>query len=416
MKILEKKSEEVFENQNVGLYLVYEELWPRGKNSFEIVQDILSDFEPLDLILTLSKIGVIMRDSFYKPVDREEQGLIGVLLNSVERKKVGFWMQSGRRIKFIVRQSLLAAIQIAILQSHNEKKRHPVAGNTHKLGEALLRLNSFLEKDFQIRQSSSLDERRVVAAMALRMIMFNHRLSVGPSIGRYWAIIKKGLPAVKIKYQNQYFDMEGVFNKLFNFTFEQMLGQVFAIWGHYSNKGFDQILNDPKEFLLGEGYFKYLNPEARSKSKAVFDYLGIDLSGLCKIVEKEISNFSLPNHYAFSAFWDHPVLSIGKGAFFPIDLLFLESKMTQGVYWSLFNKFLKENETEKMDLLRETFGHAIEWYAGQHLEEAVGKTSNQRYLWLEWNGDVEGVDAVVRENDTLFLIEITSSGLTYRTR
>ena len=61
----------------------------------------------------------------------------------------------------------------------------------------------------------------------------------------------------------------------------------------------------------------------------------------------------------------HPMVEMPDGALFALDARFLRARVTEGAYWALFNAL----PPPRRKVLRDLFGHAVEWYAASILRE-----------------------------------------------
>jgi hypothetical protein len=110
--------------------------------------------------------------------------------------------------------------------------------------------------------------------------------------------------------------------------------------------------------------------------------------------------------------YDHPLIEMPDGGIYALDAQFLRARVTEGAYWALFHALRQDN---REGLLRDSCGHATEWYAAELLRSCCNKEGTKN-LWLDWDGEINGKagkpDAIYREGDTLYFVEVTTSAVT----
>jgi hypothetical protein len=82
----------------------------------------------------------------------------------------------------------------------------------------------------------------------------------------------------------------------------------------------------------------------------------------------------------------------------------------------LFTRLLEAGRRGDAEHFRAIIGRSFEWYVAEYLREAFPATENQQ-RWLDWDGEIpsgtgiRSIDAIIREGETLFVIEATSSAV-----
>ncbi len=402
-------------DDRVGAYLSSHELWAKRKPTPEGIFARLKQFDSKDLFQFLCKIGVALQGEIHTKTPKLEVGLLRLIFDDVWYRKVILWLQSGKRVKVIHRPLLLATLRMLLLANNQGKL---VQGNEKEIGPLLLDINSIsVEKDYNEKNQGALgekDQRRALFASMVRLGFYSNTEDFGSGIARFWAIHTHGFQAVKEKYPNEFFDFETHFREAFGLTYSEMLSLSFGIIQHYK-RDLSILFKTPEEFNLSERFFRTIDEKTRDRVKHVFSYLALPWDKHVVEIEKQTD----ANPQQFFSFYDHPLMEIVTGVFFPIDMDFLEYKMTAGAYWQLFNYLKESDERKQLERLRASMGRATEWFACKLLRTAFPDSGTTgKALWLDWDGDLRSTakghsipDAIVIEEKTAYVIEITASSL-----
>jgi hypothetical protein len=403
---------------DLGVYVTSADLWPRRTVATEDARALARQFDPLDLTQTLAKISFVLHKGYSSRESAKELEILERFLPPVWLKKVRLWIDAGLRVKVVHRLAIPAAIQMVMAESGVSFERHPVQGHEHLVGQFLLALNSVLERDYEAQKAqrpNAVDQRALVSALLYRLAFYSEAEAFGPSLARQWAIVTKGLPEVSDKRPGEHFDFLGQFEEAFGFSAVGMMALTVGILGHYEEI-LARPLTNPAEFLVGEGFFTGLkSPEVQSSLAAIFAYLGRSWDEHVERIRQIVSR-QPENLLQFFSFYERPLLRLPSGANFPLDMLYLNTAATEGGYWALFQRFLEEGRAGDAGRLRACFGRAFEWYVTELLRDAFPATEPQS-RWFDWDGQISapaGVpnpDAVLLEGDTLFVIEVTASGV-----
>ncbi len=401
----------------VGTYVHYEDLWPREASASDVLSNI-GDFAVGDLLPCLAKLNVVLRDHYTTPDSTLERQLLRDFLPDIWRDKVILAFKYKNRKTAFFRTQMLAAIRLALLCEREGHPSYTVYDNLTVVGEVLLKISSLVDKDPQRAYDRTQDPvigGRHLLATAYRYSFYNHSENFGTAIGRFWAMMTKGLDAARERYSRQFFDLRSEFENAFGFSILQMLAQGVGIQTHF-NKTYRQFVEAGESFAIGERYFQYVKSKDVLRTvHLIFRYLSLPLSKHIEAMRKTGATAdAFQEPLEIFSLYDRPMVELRDGVYIPLDLEFVRQRMTDGVYWAVFNHLKAEGREKDLDRLRSSFGHVAEWYAAEILRSTF---SHGGSLWLDWDGDfspAENIavpDAVIREEDTLFFVEVTASAL-----
>lgn len=406
-------------NDPIGAYVSSHELWIKRQPALDPILSELALFDSKDFFQFLCKVGVVLHEEIHGQTPKLEIGLLRLILEDDWYRKVLLWLGSKKRLKAIHRPLILATLRF-LLNANTAGKL--VKGHEKEIGPILLDINSVgLERDYTERVKKATNEKehqRILFASMVRLGFYSNTEDFGSSIARYWAIHMHGFRAVKNKFPGEYYDFESSFRDEFVLSFSETLSLTFGIIQHYK-QNIEKFFIRPEDFLIGESFFSNVNEQLRSRAYNVFLYLATTWDEHVLAITNQFSKIGNNNIQQFSSFYDHPLMEIAPGSFFPIDMDFLEYKISEGAYWQLFNQLKNRGKQKELKKLRSSMGHAVEWYAGELLKSAFSVSlESTKEIWLDWDGEVISKDkgysipdAIIIEGDTAFIIEVTSTSL-----
>jgi len=228
-----------------------------------------------------------------------------------------------------------------------------------------------------------------------------------------------GLNEAKNRYPKEWFDFHTEYQSIFGCEPIEMMSLLFGILGHYLPL-YNTTPKDPGDYNIGENFFSTIVEPVKSKRKNVFNLKAQTISNLQEMFSGRDKKGGSASLIDTKPIYDKPLLELDKqskdspSVYTPLDMEYIERAATEGLYWDLFNYFLSNSNKKKAYALRAVFGRAVEWYASSLIRDVVAKED----IWLDWDGDFSHAktkisipDVVVREDDTLFVFECTSSSI-----
>lgn len=401
-------------DRGIGAYIMFADLWPTDTLIPDGVWQLLGRFDPQHLVQTLSRINLKLQSDYFVSNSHEELEVLRIFLPPVWFHKTARWIRFGKRPKALHRLLFPAILVQALARSGAATSEITPESARDTIGQLGLMFNQIIEDDYQAfckaAQSRS-EEMRVFYASIYRQAFYSHAEDYPGALGRISCLIKHGMPAVIERGYGKKFDFAKEFEQIFHFTVDDMLTYGFAVMAHYSSDN-TQLFEDPRNFVINRTSLKTIVPEElRTVSERIFDYLALPWQEHVARARQALDGVSALNMYQLYSLYDHPLVEMPDGAIYALDAQFLQARVTEGAYWALFNALLPDGRHAH---LRDLFGHATEWYAATLLRESCNRDGTKD-LWLDWDGEISGKtrkpDAVLREGDTLYFIEITTSAV-----
>ena len=392
------------EQQLLTTYLSFFELWPKAQPNFEELKEEILQYDPRDLLQTLSKINYIA----FKKKKEKEDNLWFLRLFDIEdyyKKKIILWIESDTRSIVVHRQALLFLMNVVIENHDIAKGKKKCFGNTKNLLEIILKTNHFLN----FREHAVSDNRKDTLATLYSNARMMFSSNAGDNIARYWGIVNTYKKAHK--YEKQTTDFISEFQNKFRMQLIQFLGTGVGIWQHY-NKEIDELLEKPENFILGKGYFNKLSFDANS----IYEYLSKDLTGHSKELKKELKRCSKSTRpFNFISIYDSPLFKTKDDTYYPLDLTFLTQNITEGLYWHLRKKYDSKTTigSNSITVLNSSFGYLAEYYVLELIEDSKKYNINKDIITkFEFYSEIEGCDFLIKENNTVLAIEFTTQTIT----
>lgn len=406
---------------HVGVYVTSRDLWPTREVAVEQVRALAREFNAVELVQLLARIGFVLQETYATPNAPEEAEIIDRFLPPIWARKVTLWLEHGGRVKVVHRLAIPAAIQLVMVEAQADGPRHTVEGHESLIGQLLLHLNSILEIDYERSRVEGMRpeaRRELIAAHTFCLGFFSELESIGPALARHWALVTRGLPQVAPRHPGEYFDFEGALQQRFGFSFRALTAVAMGLLTHY-----EAVLGSSERrgehFLVARDFFRGAHAaDVRASGPAIIGYLARTMPEHVARVREQLQA-NPDNFLQFFPLYERPLLQLENGAAFPLDMGYLTSAATEGSYWALFQRVLSEGGDAAVSPLRSGFGRAFEWYATELLRSAFPVVDGApRTSWFDWDGDLPAdyggslPDAVIVEGDTAFVVEVTSSGIT----
>jgi len=377
-------------------YCTFEELFPREKNSLQIIKQELSSFWLNDLMQVLAKLNYLVSFSQYRKTDPEE---IKFMSHFLSKETMGLFLSKYPHRKLVTRQQMLATIKLAFLYASSDDRSLRVLNNEEKIGKILFRSTDFLEnyEPAENRTQLSPKERQNLYATFARNLLFNEGYTFVTSLVRYWHIFNK----TSLIKRNKSVGWRTLFKKITGVRFNYFIAIGFTIWAFYQEKNKFQRITQPHEFLMSDRYFKHTSSYKTKNLSQALNLICGDYDFYKQFFQKENSKDWGP--FFFWPLWEKPLLKNEFGSYFLLDFNYLERKFFAGIFWLMFDSF--DNSQEK-HLLKSNWGYLFEDYVFQIANKSYPPKPKRTYR------EITGlVDLVIYYPDTIFFIEITTKNV-----
>ena len=398
--------------QTTHIRLDYNDIYPDYKVTFDEIISLIRDFNSTDFIKILTIINIILHNDWTIPTIKSEKelSLIKTIFPNDTFQKIYNILLTKKADKVIDRQILLNAILLSIQYSRSSTLGLRVKNNEFKIGEILLKLNSVIinneNKKLKCNGTKEGIYDKILPGIIYQQLIFNNINNFATSLGRNFTIFTKGFRNVKLAHPNEYFDFENRYIATFGYKFEHLISFGIWLWAKYEKL--------EANFTLDVNYLNSIkDPSLRKKCLLILNDLSDSIINIKTKFKSIYNNIDKPI-LNFAPFNNRPFIKIESNKYIPVDFDFIENRLTDGIFWSLNNSL---NSQEEQNRLSTSYGRAFEWYASEIVKNTFRKNKLENY-WLDWNNEIptigkdkKSVDIIIKEVNTLFLIEVTKTSL-----
>ncbi len=380
----------------------------------ELLKEI-SEFEPTDILLNLAEINAFLNEEHYQLTGEKGKEIISQFLEKKTQNKVYALVERG--VKFLPRHGILALMELCIENpSQLPRGSLRVADNRNKFGLLLLRIMEHTEKDFENKHTACNreEQKELIRTYLTRLQYFNGSAILYQALARYWVIYTECFKKLPEFWPTENpFDFSANFEKEINLSLEKYMALSFSILGRYLNP-------NGRNFRLTEQFFGKRPDDMKNFGNGL-------LEDLSQEVENGISLRKEINYYQVGRIWQKPLLRFkqnGQTAYYPLDITFLSDKLTVGIYWQLFDRYLRRfkqgdlTAKEPLDNLPRSFGHAFELYAEdtiKRIHDQLTITPKKLISKVKEVPSTSGADIILQSGTALFLFEITKERIKHET-
>lgn len=387
---------------NLVTYITYADVYKDIPPTVEEIQDFFRKYHTGHLIQGLCKLNIALwkgeRDG------KIHAALAGIYFSKEELKSIHKVLkEKSRMYPFIFhRQQALFAIKLALLNVNAEGIREI---DLKKIGKYLLAISyhfennqkppliSFVRSDFEFT-------RKALAQLSY----FSH---YGIFMNNYaraidmWLNIpftdrgKELLSQFKIDPHTDFYKETGL-------TIEEYIS--FGLMNLYQVQQVDLYTENPNDYMIFSNFF------SSTKLK------GKKIESLYKLVSQDINEYKANNELFvktklngvdqfeknFLPNIDYPILRINDNMAIVSDPRYLEERITYGVYWILLNKYIKEGDKEKAQLLSSYYGMLHQEYMYNSLLNVCDTVHEIKKSETDMLADFIGV--INRENKIYLLV------------
>lgn len=387
--------------REVLVYQTFKEIYPKEKNSTDLIKQGYGKFWANDIIQVLAKLNYIIGHTSYRGGLKEELKIVAPFL---EDYPLSIILHQTEPRKLLTRQQLLANIRLAILYSSEKEEGFRVLGKEKVFGKLIYRITNYLE---ELEQLDSNDystwegKRNLYISMAKNWI-FNESSTFALSLSRYWYIFNK----IALSKINRPTKLNSLFFKATGTSFNYLTAVGFAIWGFYSEPEKEKRLSEPHEFIFNSRYFRKTSPYARNRLKTALGLFSDKLPNYKSEFLKQTATGG--EHFALNPFWRKPIITFEEDAYYLLDRKYFENRFSYGAFWFIYDKAQSDAERS---FIKGKWGTVIESYVNELVDNTFPESPKR--VFSELRKEINGVDLIIYYPDTLFFIEITTKQVPY---
>jgi|GEM_PF-6786543 len=387
----------------VGSFVSWKELYNDAPLTLQQICDSLQEFHLTDMVESVAKFNFYISNVIRNDINLQTELLKHLLPKEIYEKAKEIAKQSNYDRVFLMRHQFLYLLRL--LMSFNSQTGKKVKEDIEGFGRILFSVTSHIEWEMEKIAGAHMS-RATSWAKILPKLIRNHWINRPVDYARRlinaWQIYIKIAPTMD---ENRYNRFENLFKKNIGLTPVEFIKSGFLIVAHYSRL---LMSSDPhlisRDFRIYPAYFSKILNEPNRIAQKVLNYLEHPISQ-----EKKI-----PEPYDILDLYKYPIIRFSDDSIMPIDLDCLQWKVTDGVFWEVFNKV----DNDEKWFMNSYWGDVCHKNIIEYLTEIV-KFEKQRdsiiFIEEDETSRHRQVDAIIYLRKKLFLFEITIRGLKMNT-
>lgn len=252
--------------------------------------------------------------------------------------------------------------------------------------------------------------REILAGTFYRQFIFNNSDFIMNLMGRYWGMLVLYPNDVQPLYPDEFFDLKKFFKEETGLDLEIYLMFAFALFGHYAPRELTQshdVLQNPALFPIGDAYFQIIREEHHESARRFLSLFSRTREEFRAGIAAEIPSPDAGGYDARFIF-ESPLYKAGP-MYFPLDLDIVMQQATSGLYWKAHSVLRTPSRKPEYDKFKTWWGRLFEWHIKKILESYLPEKGPAQRLFVEGTDGFEGADFVIRDGESLVIIEATTS-------
>lgn len=400
-------------------YVLSEELFGHRLGRAAI-PGLVSHLDSMNALVSLAKATWALEDK--GPLSSEVQyAIASQYLAEARQQKAKELLADPSRVLYF-RPQLHTAMKFVAMHSKENDPPEPVTGDAlHKLGSAAHAATDLIARESQrIRRTLGGQDR--VRRISLQLVTGEHMMA---SRRLLYDLARSKVMYVYLheEYKDSpppdYLDIDSAFSDATGIDIPTFLevgfGFIVNLMRYRKQPG---ILPEEKDFILfhPSQWFSSSKVEPYQVER-MFEVLSMSVDELSRIARQQNSR---ELGFDFLAMKERPLIQFGQDTFMPISFDFVIEKLTTGIYWIVFDHFLKsEPEGSHLQFSRYN-GNLFERYVAtmaKAIHFRASKKGRQFFadeIYYVGKNQFRTSDAVLIDSETIILIEATASRMTAR--
>lgn len=235
---------------------------------------------------------------------------------------------------------------------------------------------------------------------------YSSRESMLHKIARTRILLDEILDTATLRSRSEFIDIPKLFSSVSGMEVREYSNLVLAVLARYQRLSLADYIENPNQFLLNAANFERasVSPEVLKR------FLCLNSAPLADL-RQELNTKSIAD---FTAMRDRPLVDLGNGNYFPLDVGFLADKLESGVFWVVNNQALKTKAERGSHLT--LWGHVFETYVSQLLKGVCEGTQNYFLANPVFQDGSEMCDGLIRCGSSGIFMEHKANMLNARAK
>lgn len=404
----------------VSVYLTFKDLLNKTPNLFDL-QRLLKDLNKKDGLCFFSLINMILANDGFGNLKLQVE-LVKLLFPTEVINKIAAY-QKNKKIIIFTELQITNIIKLMCLYG-KDGGGEPInkIEKTTKLSDIILMMNDLMTEYNEDEAEKSLTRKEIIDSFLKTMLTShwyaNHE-KIAFAIPRYYLMFIDIFNLPEIKVHKLYCDIHSIFQESTGLNLQIYFTLLIGLHAQFLAQSIIKKSVDFKRITISRRkYFKDTKIPVDQKEK-LFDALVIKESDLRNILEHDAEKG--PSFYLNNcALIAKPLVQIDDDQLICSNLSFLLSKITSGIFWTLFDHM--KSKGKDPEIISRFFGVLFERYVQMAFERIRGASSlesiNTVHLPIKYKGrkgtEEESTDIILEYPETLIFIEVVSSRLKFK--
>ena len=386
---------------SAAVYLTHEEVLGKKYTRIELEND-LEQLSVEDCIATTSKMLTVLSNEGQLNKDAQRGVAQELFDGEIKEKILGVLNKEPGRVVFFELQLLLLTKYVMLFAKNEPANNFMEMKLFPTFMKIVLGITDLLAEETEGSNEPELQR------AAIRSIYFFSKLDIVQSLARVedlFVTIPNGL-----RTHHQYLDIPALFQKATGLTLEKYLFLGFALIvlpmgqkpGAYKEDNWH---------IKPEHYFSQALV-SKDEIELIMQEFATDVQTLEALYHDQ-DNFE----YNFYGLVQHPLVTFDKQRFFPLSLGLLKDKITQQIYWILFDYIKKKYGDNKLSRYTNFMGACFEEYVYKLLQRSypssllLGNRLVREFSYFPHKTPLRTVDNILINPSSLILVETKVSQL-----
>lgn len=387
----------------VGSFVSWKELYNDAPLTLQQICDLLQEFNLTDMVESVAKLNFYISNVIRNDINSQIKLLRHLLPKEIYEKAEEIAKQSNYDRTFFMKHQFLFLLRL--LMSFHSQTGKKVEENVESFSRILFSVTSHIEWEMEKIAGGHMSRATSWAKILPKLIRnhwINHSVDYARRLIYAWQIYMKIAPTID---ENKYNRFENLYMNAIGLTPVEFIKSGFLIVAHYERL---LMSSDPRlisrDFRITPSYFDKILDEPNRIAQKAFKYMEHPISQ-----EKKISK-----PYDVLDLYKHPIVRFSDDSIMAFDLDCLQWKVTDGVFWEVFDKVDKDEKW----FMNSYWGDVCHKNIIEYLTEIVKfEKQGDSIVFIEEDKTSKHrqVDAIIYFKKKLFLFEITIRGLKINT-
>lgn len=402
----------------ITVYLTLKELVNKT-SSIEELQDILKGLNKKDGLCFFSLMNMIVANDGFANLTLQVE-LIKLFFPADIINKIASYQKNKKIIVFTELQITNIIKLMCIFGNNNDGETIDKIEKSTRLSDIFLLMNDLMTEQNETEAQKSHTRKEIINSMLKTMLtshLYANHEKIAFAMPRYYIMYFDIARSAEIKGHKLYCDLHAIFNKATGLNLEDYFTLLIGIHAQFLAQSIIKKSVDFKRITISRRKYFKDTMIAEDQKEKIFNTLVIVEPDLRNILEQELkkgSVFYLNN----SVLMLKPLVQIDDDQLICSNLSFLLSKITSGIFWTLFD-YVK-SKGEDPESISRFFGILFERYVQMLFDRIRGTSAsygsmNTVYLPKKYKGrqntQEESTDIILEYPEVLIFIEVVSSRL-----